>query len=204
VPGSQAGAALFLKEDDRQLRRYIFRFEFRNDTVLQPPSRPHQLSLSGKIAKYSQKSSTMKQVEIKTKAALLKEEDATEMAKSEETKSQEAHMAYLGAISDITSDATVSADAFIGLVNSPSEQDTEGATWKRRPNRSWGPGYEDAQSVGGDQDAGSDYSSDFGTVDDEDEEDDDEDDDADDGVEGGRGSMRNKETVEQSFRRLRT
>lgn len=140
-------------------------------------------------------------MEIKTKAVFVNEEDAAEMQKSGEMKSQEAYMAYLGAVSDLIGDATMAADAFIGLVNSASEQDAEGATWKRRPNRSWGPGYEDAKSVGGDNDAGSDYSSDFDTVG-EDEEDDDED--ADDGVESGRGSMRNNETLEQSFRRLRT
>ena len=68
VPGSEAGAALFLKEDDRQLRRYIFRFEFRNDSVLQPSSRPQSLSLSARVAKYAQRSSNLKQVEIKAKA----------------------------------------------------------------------------------------------------------------------------------------
>ena len=200
VPGSQAGAALFLKEDDRQLRRYIFRFEFRNDTVSQPQSSPHQLYVSGRVAKYSQKTSTLKQVELKTKAAFANEEDAQDMQKTEEVKSQEAHMAYLGTVSDIIGDATVVADAFIALVNLASEQDAEGATWRRRPNRSWGPGYEDVKSVGGDQDAGSDYSSDFDSVD----EDEDGEDDADDEGEGGRGSMRNNETLEQSFRRLRT
>ena len=231
VPGSEAGAALFLKEDDRQLRRYIFRFEFRNDTVLQPPSRPQNLSLSARVAKYAQRSSNLKQVELKTKAAFSNQEDASDMQRAEEAKSQEAHLAYLNTTSDIIGDATTAADTFIALINATSEKDTEDATWKRRPKRSWGPGYEDAKSVGGDQDAGSDYSSsDFESLDDD--EDDVEEKDvaesiedeeatvqasgggataaagratgkgADDGGGGRRGKFQN-ETLEQSFRRLR-
>ena len=171
VPGSEAGAALFLKEDDRQLRRYIFRFEFRNDSVLQPPSRPQSLSLSARVAKYAQRSSNLKQVELKTKAAFSNQEDASDMQRAEEAKSQEAHLAYLNTTSDMIGDATTAADSFIALINAPSEQDTEDASWKRRPKRSWGPGYEDIKSVGGDQDAGSDYSSsDFESLDDDDED----------------------------------
>ena len=233
VPGSEAGAALFLKEDDRQLRRYIFRFEFRNDTVLQPPSRPQSLSLSARVAKYAQRSSNLKQVELKTKAAFSNQEDASDMQRAEEVKSQEAHLAYLNTTSDMIGDATTAADSFIALINAPSEQDTEDATWKRRPKRSWGPGYEDSKSVGGDQDAGSDYSSsDFESLDEDDEQ---EDEDVAELIEdeeatvqasgGGRGAAadgdtgkvastgtadcggrRGKfqhETLEQSFRRLR-
>ena len=171
VPGSEAGAALFLKEDDRQLHRYIFRFEFRNDSVLQPPSRPQSLRLSAGVAKYAQRSSNLKQVELKTKAAFSNQEDASDMQRAEEAKSKEAHLAYLNTTSDLIGDATTAADSFIALINAPSGQDTEDATWKRRPKRSWGPGYEDIKSVGGDQDAGSDYSSsDFESLDDDDDD----------------------------------
>lgn len=233
VPGSEAGAALFLKEDDRQLRRYIFRFEFRNDSVLQPSSRPQSLSLSARVAKYAQRSSNLKQVEIKAKA-FSNQEDASDMQRAEEAKSQEAHLAYLNTTSDMIGDATTAADTFIALINAPSEQDTEDATWKRRPKRSWGPGYEDVKSVGRDQDAGSDYSSsDFESLDDDDEDEEEdvaaliEDEEAtvlasgggrgggaaacgDTGKVassaadgGGRRGKFQNETLEQSFRRLR-
>ncbi|KAL9182372.1 hypothetical protein ACHAXT_013024 [Thalassiosira profunda] len=39
VPGSHSGAALFLRNDPRRLRKYIFRFEFVNRAVHQPPAR---------------------------------------------------------------------------------------------------------------------------------------------------------------------
>ena len=110
-------------------------------------------------------------MELKTKAAFSNYEDASDMQRAEEAKSKEAHLAYLNTTSDMIGDATTAADSFIALINAPSEQDTEDATWKRRPKRSWGPGYEDIKSVGGDQDAGSDYSSsDFESLDDDDED----------------------------------
>lgn len=227
VPGSEAGAALFLREDDRQLRRYIFRFEFRNDTVLQPPSRPQNLSLSARVAKYAQKSSNLKQVELKTKAVFSNQEGASDMHRTEELKSREAHRAYWNTTADMIGDATAAADSFIALINAPSEQDTEDATWKRRTKRSWGPGYEDAKSVGGDQDAGSDYSSsDFDSLNDDDEEEGGDvadliDEEATVQASGGGGAITaddsskfdrssaggggrlQHETLEQSFRRLR-
>lgn len=232
VPGSEAGAALFLKEDDRQLHRYIFRFEFRNDSVLQPPSRPQSLRLSAGVAKYAQRSSNLKQVELKTKAAFSNQEDASDMQRAEEAKSKEAHLAYLNTTSDLIGDATTAADSFIALINAPSGRDTEdAASWKRRPKRSWGPGYEDIKSVGGDQDAGSDYSSsDFESLDDDDDDEEEdiaaliEDEEATVQASGGGGAAANgdagnkvagggggggrrgkfqHETLEQSFRRLR-
>ena len=56
VPGSNSGAALFLRNDSRRLRKYIFRFEFLNTAVHQPPERYLKFVRSGKAAKKSMKS----------------------------------------------------------------------------------------------------------------------------------------------------
>jgi hypothetical protein len=57
VPGSNSGAALFLKNDTRRLRKYIFRFEFMNSGAShQPPQRYVQFVRSGNAAKKSMRS----------------------------------------------------------------------------------------------------------------------------------------------------
>ena len=51
--GSHSGAALFLRNDPRRLRRYLWRFEFSNRAVRQPPSRYFQFARSGRVARKS-------------------------------------------------------------------------------------------------------------------------------------------------------
>uniref|UniRef100_A0A7S4MPM5 Uncharacterized protein n=1 Tax=Odontella aurita TaxID=265563 RepID=A0A7S4MPM5_9STRA len=157
VPGSNEGAALFLKEDFREYQRYIFRFEFRNDTVLQPAARMYQLARSGKAAKHVQRMNWAMGNKFKPKKT--KNEDERDEKHADEKQSLEILNAYIGSLEELTRDSVIAAESFVDLVNSAVPE--EGSTWgrPRRHGTSWGAGYEDVERErddGGD----SDYSSD--------------------------------------------
>ena len=165
VPGSQSGAALFLKEDDRVHHRYIFRFEFQNCAVSQSPARVYQFVHSGETAKMLQR-----QEWVSKKVALIKSPEKEEEKIRVGEESQQVHTAYLKSVSDIVREGQQAVDTFVGLVNSAVSDD---GIWRRRHSTSWGAGYQDG-FVGhaSDADDSSDWSSDKSSLYDEDSDDD--------------------------------
>eukprot|EP00584_Thalassiosira_punctigera_P004860 CAMPEP_0172528150 /NCGR_PEP_ID=MMETSP1067-20121228/2633_1 /TAXON_ID=265564 ORGANISM="Thalassiosira punctigera, Strain Tpunct2005C2" /NCGR_SAMPLE_ID=MMETSP1067 /ASSEMBLY_ACC=CAM_ASM_000444 /LENGTH=454 /DNA_ID=CAMNT_0013312017 /DNA_START=30 /DNA_END=1394 /DNA_ORIENTATION=+ len=112
VPGSRSGAALFLKNDSRRLRKYIFRFEFVNRAVHQPPARYVQFLRSGKAAKRSMRMAN------KMKSAFGKMgEERRENAKENKKRAQDAFAAHLGALDELLKESDDAAESFVQCVN---------------------------------------------------------------------------------------
>lgn len=180
VPGSHSGAALFLKNDTRRLRKYIFRFEFINRTVHQPPSRYLQFIRSGKAAKKSMRDM------FKMKQAFA-QEDRKENLRADKRRAQDAFAVHLSTLDELLRESSEAADRFVECINTRNEEEEELTRTQRelsgsndmmgdsgRKKRSkppppyWGSGYnrpnthgsEDEEDVGSDNESSSDISED--------------------------------------------
>ena len=128
VPGSHSGAALFLKNDTRRLRKYIFRFEFINRSVHQPPSRYIQFIRSGKAAKKSMRSYN----KMKQKFNLNKMgEERKENIKADKKRAQDAFAAHLGTLDELLRESNDAAERFVECVNTRNEEEEELARSQR-------------------------------------------------------------------------
>ena len=127
VPGSNSGAALFLRNDSRRLRKYIFRFEFLNTTVRQPPERYLKFVRSGKAAKKSMKSMN------KMKEALRgaspggpgADDVRDERLRDNKKRAQDAFAVHLQTLDGLLSECDGTADRFVDAVNSRNETEAD-------------------------------------------------------------------------------
>lgn len=188
VPGSNEGAALFLKEDDREYQRYIFRFEFRNDTVRQPAARMYQLAHCSKAAKNAQRMNWTMRNQFGIAPKANRQDDIDETIRTQEKKSQEILNAYIGTIEDLAREGLVAAESFVDLVNSAVSEEGNSLGRPRRHGTSWGAGYADVDAENDDDESGSDWSDET-----EGQYDDDEDE---------SGTAKAGEKIEESFERV--
>jgi len=119
VPGSHSGAALFLKNDSRRLRKYIFRFEFVNRSVHQPPQRYIQFLRSGKAAKKSMRSINKMKRAFKGMGG----EERKENMKEDKKKATDAFAAHLGTLDELLRESNDLADRFVECVNERNEEE---------------------------------------------------------------------------------
>jgi len=119
VPGSHSGAALFLKNDTRRLRKYIFRFEFVNRSVHQPPQRYIQFLRSGKAAKKSMRSINKMKRAFKGMGG----EERKENMKEDKKKATDAFAAHLGTLDELLRESNDLADRFVECVNERNEEE---------------------------------------------------------------------------------
>ncbi|KAK1743988.1 hypothetical protein QTG54_005585 [Skeletonema marinoi] len=119
VPGSHSGAALFLKNDTRRLRKYIFRFEFVNRSVHQPPQRYIQFLRSGKAAKKSMRSINKMKRAFKGMGG----EERKENMKEDKKKATDAFAAHLGTLDELLRESNELADRFVECVNERNEEE---------------------------------------------------------------------------------
>ena len=134
VPGSHSGAALFLKNDTRRLRKYIFRFEFINRNVHQPPQRYIQFIRSGKAAKKSMRK--MKNPFHKLKAGSGhgvggNKEERKENIKADKRRAQDAFAAHFGTLDELLRESDEAADRFVDCINTKNEEEEELARTQR-------------------------------------------------------------------------
>jgi len=127
VPGSRSGAALFLKNDTRLLRKYLFRFEFVNRSVEQPPARYLQFVRSGKAAKASLRG--LNQVK-RAFHNLGAGEERRENLKENKRRAQDAFAAHLTTLDELMRESNDSADRFVECVNARNEE-IEEELWAR-------------------------------------------------------------------------
>ena len=120
VPGSNSGAALFLKNDTRRLRKYIFRFEFANRTVHQPPQRYIQFLRSGNAAKKSMRSINKMKRAFK---GMGSGEERKENMKEDKKKATDAFAAHLGTLDELLRESNDLAERFVECVNSRNEEE---------------------------------------------------------------------------------
>jgi hypothetical protein len=118
VPSSHSGAALFLKNDSRKLRKYIFRFEFRNNQVHQPPARFLQFVRSGNAAKKSMRSMD----KFKKKFRNLGIEEKSEVSRENKKKSQDAFAAHLTSLDELLRESDDLAEQFVKCYNDKNEE----------------------------------------------------------------------------------
>jgi len=118
VPGgSNSGAALFLKNDSRRLRKYIFRFEFVNLAVRQPPQLYTKFLQSGKAAKRSM----LYRKKMKDAFHRMGEEKK-ENAKENKKRAQDAFAAHLGSLDELLRESDNAAERFVECVNLRNEE----------------------------------------------------------------------------------
>lgn len=115
VPGSHSGAALFLKNDSRRLRKYIFRFEFINRAVHQPPQRYIQFIRSGNAAKKSMRG--MNKMKNALEQTWGGKEERKEHMKENKKRAQDAFAAHLGTLDELLRECDDLADRFVKCVN---------------------------------------------------------------------------------------
>mmetsp|Transcript_27942 Transcript_27942/g.43919 ORF Transcript_27942/g.43919 Transcript_27942/m.43919 type:complete len:467 (-) Transcript_27942:67-1467(-) len=120
VPGSNSGAALFLKNDTRRLRKYIFRFEFVNRSVHQPPQRYIQFLRSGNAAKKSMRSYNKMKRAFK---GLGVGEERNEKLKEDKKKATDAFAAHLGTLDELLRESNDLAERFVECVNTRNEEE---------------------------------------------------------------------------------
>jgi hypothetical protein len=118
VPSSHSGAALFLKHDTRKLRKYIFRFEFRNSTVHQPPARFLQFVRSGNAAKKSMRSIDKVKKAFQTRA----KEERSEVSRENKKRSQDAFAAHLSSLDELLRESDDLAEQFVKTFNDKNEE----------------------------------------------------------------------------------
>jgi len=112
VPESRCGIALFLKDDDRYFRRFIFRFEFYNGCVRHDQFRLKQLYYCGAAIK---KSSRAKLVARKFFAS--SDDERLNNIRITESESMNLNLAYMDAIDNLIKDASQQANSFVEIVN---------------------------------------------------------------------------------------
>jgi hypothetical protein len=128
VPGSHSSAALFLSNDPRRLRRYVWRFEFANRAVRQPPSRYLQFARSGRVAR---KSMVRRPTLGMAKRALRMKPVTTEAGDRGEdgggvgggsgtanARARDAFAVHLSALDELLRESDEAADGFVECVNS--------------------------------------------------------------------------------------
>ena len=127
LPNSHSGAALFLKHDTRRLRKYMFRFEFINRTVHQPPQRYLQFVRSGNAAKKS-----MRSINSKMKSAFRRRsggggggEERRENLREDKKKASDAFKAHLGTLDELLRESDDLAERFVECVNRRNEEEEE-------------------------------------------------------------------------------
>lgn len=118
VPSSHSGAALFLKNDSRKLRKYIFRFEFRNNTVHQPPARFLQFVRSGNAAKKSMGSLD----KVKKAFQVRGKEERNEVSRENKKRSQDAFAAHLSSLDELLRESDDLAEQFVKTFNDKNEE----------------------------------------------------------------------------------
>jgi len=121
VPGSNSGAALFLKNDTRRLRKYIFRFEFINRSVHQPPQRYIQFLRSGNAAKKSMRS--INKMKRAFKGIPGGGEERKENLKEDKKKATDAFAAHLGTLDELLRESNDLAERFVECVNARNEEE---------------------------------------------------------------------------------
>lgn len=122
VPSSHSGAALFLKNDSRKLRKYIFRFEFRNSTVHQPPARFLQFVRSGNAAKKSMRSINIDKANMKKAFQTLGREERSEVNRENKKRSQDAFAAHLGSLDELLRESNDLAEQFVKTFNDKNSE----------------------------------------------------------------------------------
>jgi hypothetical protein len=123
VPGSHSGAALFLRNDPRRLRRYIWRFEFSNRAVRQPPSRYLQFARSGRVAR---KSMVRRPTLGMAKRALRMKPTIEEgehgggggIGGGANSRARDAFQVHLSTLDELLRESDEAADSFVECVNS--------------------------------------------------------------------------------------
>ncbi|KAL3780104.1 hypothetical protein HJC23_005971 [Cyclotella cryptica] len=118
IPSSHTGAALFLKNDSRKLRKYIFRFEFRNTVVHQPPARFLQFVRSGNAAKKSMRSID----KVKKAFQKLGKEERSEVSRENTKRSLDAFAAHLGTLDELLQESNELAEQFVKVFNDKNEE----------------------------------------------------------------------------------
>ena len=118
VPSSHSGVALFLKNDLRRLRKYIFRFEFKNSTVHQAPARFLQFVRSGNAAKRSMRSID----KVKKAFQTLGKEERSEVNRENKKRSQDAFTAYLSSLDELLRESDDLAEQFVQTFNDKNEE----------------------------------------------------------------------------------
>jgi len=134
VPGSHSGAALFLKNDTRRLRKYIFRFEFINRNVHQPAQRYIQFIRSGKAAKKSMRKMKNPFHKLKTGSGHGvggNKEERKENIKADKRRAQDAFAAHLGTLDELLRESDEAADRFVECINTKNEEEEELARTQR-------------------------------------------------------------------------
>ena len=134
VPGSHSGAALFLKNDTRRLRKYIFRLEFINRNVHQPPQRYIQFIRSGKAAKKSMRKMKNPFHKLKTGSGhgvVGNKEERKENIKADKRRAQDAFAAHLGTLDELLRESDEAADRFVECINTKNEEEEELARTQR-------------------------------------------------------------------------
>ena len=123
VPGSHSGAALFLRNDPRRLRRYIWRFEFANRAVRQPPSRYLQFARSGRVARKSM----VRRPTLGMAKRALRMKPTIEAGEGGEgggvggganSRARDAFAVHLSALDELLRESDEAADGFVEFVNS--------------------------------------------------------------------------------------
>lgn len=126
VPGSNTGAALFLRNDSRRLRKYIFRFEFLNTAVRQPPERYLKFVRSGKAAKKSMKSmNKMKEALRGATPGVGADDVRDERLRDNKKRAQDAFAVHLQTLDGLLAECDEVADRFVDVVNSRNETEED-------------------------------------------------------------------------------
>lgn len=185
VPGSHSGAALFLRNDDRKLRKYIFRFEFVNNCVHQSPARYANFIRSGRVAKKSMSRYRGVGSKLVHKVTSAARKGGPLDAMNDTTKREkEAYEAHLSALDELLRESSELADRFVEVVNDLNEKEEEeeaywremmkggGGEAKKRtkpPPPYWGSGFNIKQTGNNEEDEKEDSDSDYSGDDDEDD-----------------------------------
>ena len=123
VPGSHSGAALFLRNDPRRLRRYIWRFEFSNRAVRQPPSRYLQFARSGRVARKSMVrrptlGMAMRALRMKPTIEEGGHGEGGGVGGGANSRARDAFAVHLSALDELLRESNEAVDGFVECVNS--------------------------------------------------------------------------------------
>ena len=189
VPGSHSGAAFFLRNnDDRKLRKYIFRFEFVNKSVHQSPLRYANFIRSGRVAKKSMARyrGMGSGVVNKLTSAISRSGGGSIDGMNDTTKREkEAYEAHLSALDELLRESSEMADRFVEVVNDLNEKEEEEEQYWRDMMRGgagggqkkrtkplppyWGSGFNIKQTGNNEEDDKEESDSDYSGEEDEDD-----------------------------------
>ena len=118
LPQSLCGVGLYVADDDVEMRRPVFRLEFRNDSTLQSYERVNNFTLaSKKMTQLSSKYGAVKNVTSATKNVFASHDDVEAARRLEKQKLQDACSQYLDEIGGMCRDATHIARRFVRIAN---------------------------------------------------------------------------------------